>query len=80
MLGLTINGGFAEYMKADARVVSKIPESIPWDQAAPLVSNQSPDCIKTCPLLLTGRISSAQAQPSTALFWQWIRSQDSGLQ
>lgn len=38
MLGLTINGGFAEYMKADARVVSKIPETIPWDQAAPLVS------------------------------------------
>lgn len=36
MLGLTINGGFAQYMKADARVVSKIPESIPWDEAAPL--------------------------------------------
>lgn len=36
MLGLTINGGFAQYMKADARVVSKVPESIPWDQAAPL--------------------------------------------
>ena len=36
MLGLTINGGFAEYMKADARVVSKVPESIPFDQAAPL--------------------------------------------
>lgn len=32
MLGLTINGGFAEYMKADARVVSKIPESIPYDE------------------------------------------------
>lgn len=36
MLGLTINGGFSQYMKADSRVVSKIPESIPWDQAAPL--------------------------------------------
>ncbi|PWY99951.1 GroES-like protein [Testicularia cyperi] len=36
MLGLTLNGGFAEYMKADARVVSKVPESIPFDQAAPL--------------------------------------------
>lgn len=36
MLGLTIDGGFAEYMKADARVVSKLPDSIPWDQAAPL--------------------------------------------
>lgn len=36
MLGLTIDGGFSQYMKADARVVSKIPESIPWDQAAPL--------------------------------------------
>lgn len=36
MLGLTINGGFSEYMKADARVVSKIPESIPFDEAAPL--------------------------------------------
>ncbi|OQE29399.1 hypothetical protein PENSTE_c002G00701 [Penicillium steckii] len=36
MLGLTINGGFAQYMKADARVVSKIPESIPWAEAAPL--------------------------------------------
>lgn len=36
MLGLTINGGFAQYMKADAKVVSKIPESIPFDQAAPL--------------------------------------------
>ncbi|KAJ5594043.1 uncharacterized protein N7459_000251 [Penicillium hispanicum] len=36
MLGLTINGGFAQYMKADARVVAKIPESIPWAEAAPL--------------------------------------------
>lgn len=36
MLGLTIDGGFAQYMKADARVVSKIPESIPWEEAAPL--------------------------------------------
>lgn len=36
MLGLTIDGGFAQYMKADARVVSKVPEAIPWDQAAPL--------------------------------------------
>lgn len=36
MLGLTINGGFAQYMKADARVVSKVPESIPSDEAAPL--------------------------------------------
>ncbi|KAH9893672.1 GroES-like protein [Xylariomycetidae sp. FL2044] len=36
MLGLTLDGGFAQYMKADARVVSKIPERIPWDQAAPL--------------------------------------------
>lgn len=36
MLGLTIDGGFAQYMKADARVVSKIPDSIPWAEAAPL--------------------------------------------
>lgn len=36
MLGLTVNGGFAEYMKADARVVSKVPESIPAAEAAPL--------------------------------------------
>lgn len=36
MLGLTINGGFAQYMKADARVVSKVPDSIPWAEAAPL--------------------------------------------
>lgn len=36
MLGLTLNGGFSEYMKADARVVSKVPDSIPFDQAAPL--------------------------------------------
>lgn len=36
MLGLTIDGGFAQYMKADARVVSKVPESIPSDEAAPL--------------------------------------------
>jgi D-arabinose 1-dehydrogenase-like Zn-dependent alcohol dehydrogenase len=36
MLGLTLNGGFAEYMKADARVVSKIPDQIPFDEAAPL--------------------------------------------
>ena len=36
MLGLTINGGFAEYMKADARVVAKVPESIRWEEAAPL--------------------------------------------
>ncbi|GAB7365347.1 hypothetical protein MBLNU230_g6427t1 [Neophaeotheca triangularis] len=36
MLGLTINGGFSQYMKADARVVSKIPDGIPWDEAAPL--------------------------------------------
>lgn len=37
MLGLTINGGFAQYMKADARVVAKIPESIDWAEAAPLL-------------------------------------------
>ncbi|KAB8542120.1 hypothetical protein FH972_025583 [Carpinus fangiana] len=36
MLGLTVDGGFAQYMKADARVVSKVPESIPWAEAAPL--------------------------------------------
>ncbi|KAJ5626926.1 hypothetical protein N7528_004353 [Penicillium herquei] len=36
MLGLTINGGFAQYMKADARVVAKIPESISSEEAAPL--------------------------------------------
>ncbi|KAJ5116118.1 hypothetical protein N7456_000466 [Penicillium angulare] len=36
MLGLTINGGFAQYMKADARVVAKIPDSVPWAEAAPL--------------------------------------------
>jgi propanol-preferring alcohol dehydrogenase len=36
LLGLTKDGGFAEYMVADARVVSKVPESIPFDEAAPL--------------------------------------------
>ncbi|KAJ0304409.1 hypothetical protein COL5a_001151 [Colletotrichum fioriniae] len=36
MLGLTLDGGFAQYMKADARVIAKIPESIPWAEAAPL--------------------------------------------
>ncbi|KAK6207985.1 alcohol dehydrogenase GroES-like domain-containing protein [Colletotrichum tabaci] len=36
MLGLTLDGGFAQYMKADARVVAKIPDSIPWAEAAPL--------------------------------------------
>ncbi|EXF82343.1 alcohol dehydrogenase GroES-like domain-containing protein [Colletotrichum fioriniae PJ7] len=36
MLGLTLDGGFAQYMKADARVVAKIPECIPWAEAAPL--------------------------------------------
>ncbi|KAJ5737139.1 uncharacterized protein N7483_002264 [Penicillium malachiteum] len=36
MLGLTINGGFAQYMKADARVVAKIPENISFEEAAPL--------------------------------------------
>ncbi|KAI0016685.1 GroES-like protein [Xylariomycetidae sp. FL0641] len=36
MLGLTLDGGFAEYMKADARVAAKIPETIPWAEAAPL--------------------------------------------
>lgn len=36
MLGLTVNGGFSEYMKADARVVSKIPEAVPLVEAAPL--------------------------------------------
>ena len=36
MLGLTINGGFAEYMKADALVVAKVPQSIRWEEAAPL--------------------------------------------
>ncbi|KAI1495606.1 GroES-like protein [Biscogniauxia marginata] len=36
MLGLTLDGGFAQFMKADARVVSKIPQEIPWAEAAPL--------------------------------------------
>ncbi|CEH17251.1 Alcohol dehydrogenase, class V [Ceraceosorus bombacis] len=36
LLGLTIDGGFAQYAKMDARVVGLIPESIPFDQAAPL--------------------------------------------
>lgn len=36
MLGLTLNGGFAEYMKADARVVGKVPAEIPFHEAAPL--------------------------------------------
>ncbi|KAJ5702347.1 hypothetical protein N7488_009895 [Penicillium malachiteum] len=36
MLGLTINGGFAQYMKADARVVAKTPENISFEEAAPL--------------------------------------------
>lgn len=35
-MGLTVDGGFAEYMRADSRVVSKIPESIPFPEAAPL--------------------------------------------
>lgn len=36
MLGLTKDGGFAEYCVMDSRVVSKIPEDIPFDEAAPL--------------------------------------------
>ncbi|KAH6689825.1 alcohol dehydrogenase GroES-like domain-containing protein [Plectosphaerella plurivora] len=36
MLGLTLDGGFAEYMKADARVIRAVPESIPAAEAAPL--------------------------------------------
>lgn len=36
LIGLTRDGGFAEYCKMDARVVSAIPESIPFDEAAPL--------------------------------------------
>lgn len=36
MLGLTLNGGFGEYMKADARVVSKVPDGISSPEAAPL--------------------------------------------
>ncbi|UZJ55813.1 hypothetical protein CBS101457_005133 [Exobasidium rhododendri] len=36
LLGLTADGGFAEYCKMDARVVSKIPEDIPFVEAAPL--------------------------------------------
>ncbi|KAK2776673.1 alcohol dehydrogenase, propanol-preferring [Colletotrichum kahawae] len=36
MLGLTVDGGFAQYMKADARVICKVPEEIPWAEAAPL--------------------------------------------
>ena len=37
MLGLTLDGGFSEYMRADARVVSRIPDSIPFTEAAPLL-------------------------------------------
>ncbi|TDZ16200.1 alcohol dehydrogenase [Colletotrichum orbiculare MAFF 240422] len=36
MLGLTVDGGFSQYMKADANVIAKVPESIPWAEAAPL--------------------------------------------
>ncbi|KAL9048864.1 MAG: hypothetical protein Q9162_007515 [Coniocarpon cinnabarinum] len=36
MIGVNCDGGFAEYVRADARVVSKIPESIPFEEAAPL--------------------------------------------
>lgn len=36
MLGLTINGGFAQYMKADARVVAKLPDNISFAEGAPL--------------------------------------------
>lgn len=36
LLGLTIDGGFAEYCRMDARVVGKIPKEIPFTEAAPL--------------------------------------------
>ncbi|KAL0935463.1 alcohol dehydrogenase-like domain-containing protein [Colletotrichum truncatum] len=36
MLGLTVDGGFGQYMKADSRVICKIPDEIPWAEAAPL--------------------------------------------
>lgn len=36
LLGLTIDGGFAEYCKMDARVVGQIPKEIPSAEAAPL--------------------------------------------
>lgn len=36
MCGVTIDGGFAQYMKADARVVTALPDSIPFEEAAPL--------------------------------------------
>lgn len=36
MLGLTVDGGFDEYMKADARVIAAVPDSIPATEAAPL--------------------------------------------
>lgn len=36
LLGLTIDGGFAQYCRMDARVVGKIPQEIPFAEAAPL--------------------------------------------
>ena len=36
MLGLTLDGGFAEYMRASSRVVQKCPEDIPPEELAPL--------------------------------------------
>ncbi len=36
MLGLTLDGGFSEYMKASSRVVQKVPDEISAAEAAPL--------------------------------------------
>lgn len=37
MVGITVDGGFAEYMRCDSRSCLKIPESLPFAQAAPLM-------------------------------------------
>lgn len=36
IVGLTVNGGFAEYAKVDYRSCALLPENLPYDAAAPL--------------------------------------------
>lgn len=37
MVGVTINGGFAEYCIIDSRSAAKIPDGMSFEQAAPLM-------------------------------------------
>ena len=37
MIGITVDGGFAEYCLVDSRVTAKLPDSMSFEQAAPLM-------------------------------------------